>query len=170
MLRPDGLLLAALFGGETLKELRRALADAEIAGEGGLSPRVSPFADVRDIGNLLQRAGFALPVIDADTITVSYAEPLALLADLRGMGESNAVRERRKTLMRRTTLLDALARYRDAHADDAGRIPATFQVIFAVAWAPDAAQPQPLRPGSALARLAEALGSEEVPAGDPVRP
>lgn len=170
VLRPDGLLLAALFGGETLKELRRALADAEIAGEGGLSPRVSPFADVRDIGNLLQRAGFALPVIDADTITVSYGEPLALLADLRGMGESNAVRERRKTLMRRTTLLDALARYRDAHADAAGRIPATFQVIFAVAWAPDAAQPQPLRPGSALARLAEALGSEEVPAGDPVRP
>lgn len=170
VLRPDGLLLAALFGGETLKELRRALADAEIAGEGGLSPRVSPFADVRDIGNLLQRAGFALPVIDADTITVSYGEPLALLADLRGMGESNAVSERRKTLMRRTTLLDALARYRDAHADDSGRIPATFQVIFAVAWAPDAAQPQPLRPGSALARLAEALGSEEVPAGDPVRP
>ncbi|MBL8668087.1 MAG: methyltransferase domain-containing protein [Rhodospirillales bacterium] len=170
VLRPDGLLLAALLGGETLKELRRALADAEITQEGGLSPRVSPFADVRDVGNLLQRAGFALPVVDADTITVSYGDPLSLLADLRGMGESNAVAQRRKTTLRRATLLDALARYRDAHADAAGRIPATFQVIFAVAWAPDATQPQPLRPGSALARLADALGSEEVPAGDPARP
>ncbi len=100
-LKPDGLLLAAMFGGETLKELRHALGEAEIADEGGLSPRISPFADVRDIGNLLQRAGFALPVVDIETLTVSYADPLRLLADLRGMGESNAVLERRKTLSRR---------------------------------------------------------------------
>ena len=170
ILRPDGLLLAALLGGETLKELRRALADAEIAREGGLSPRVSPFADVRDIGNLLQRAGFALPVVDSDTLTVSYGDPLALLADLRGMGESNAVWQRRKTATRRATLVDALGRYREEHAGGDGRIPATFQVVFAVAWAPDETQPQPLRPGSALARLADALHTEEVAAGDPARP
>jgi len=169
ILRPDGLLLMALLGGETLKELRRALAEAEIAGEGGLSPRVSPFADVRDIGNLLQRASFALPVVDSDTITVSYGDPLSLLADLHGMGESNAVLHRRKTLMRRTTLLAALQRYRDGHGRD-GRVPATFQVIFAVAWAPDETQPQPLRPGSAVARLADALQTDEIPSGDPARP
>ncbi|MFO1145663.1 MAG: methyltransferase domain-containing protein [Rhodospirillales bacterium] len=169
ILRPDGLLLMALLGGETLKELRRALADAEIAGEGGLSPRVSPFADVRDIGNLLQRAGFALPVVESDTITVSYGDPLSLLADLHGMGESNAVLHRRKTLMRRKTLLAALQRYRDGHGHD-GRVPATFQVIFAVAWAPDQTQPQPLRPGSAVARLADALQTDEFPSGDPARP
>lgn len=170
ILRPDGLLLVALLGGETLKELRRALADAEIAGEGGLSPRVSPFADVRDIGNLLQRAGFALPVVDSDTITVSYGEPLSLLADLRGMGESNAVLHRRKTVTRRETLFAALERYHAEHATGDGRVPATFQVVFAVAWAPDETQPQPLRPGSALARLADALQTDEVPAGDPARP
>lgn len=170
ILRPDGLLLAALLGGETLKELRRSLADAEIANEGGLSPRVSPFADVRDVGNLLQRAGFALPVVDCDTITVSYQDPLKLLADLRGMGESNAVRERRKSASRRSTLFDALQRYRDSHADADGRIPATFQVIFVSAWAPDVSQQRPLRPGSALTRLADALGTEEIPADDRARP
>lgn len=169
-LRPDGLLLAALFGGETLKELRGALAEAEIANEGGLSPRISPFAEVRDVGNLLQRCGFALPVVDSDTLTVSYADPLRLLADLRGMGESNAVIERRKSVTRRATLFDALQRYRDAHAGADGRIPATFQVIFVIAWCPDITQPKPLRPGSALARLADALGSEEFSTGDRVRP
>lgn len=170
ILRPDGLLLMALLGGETLKQLRHALAEAEIAGEGGLSPRVSPFADVRDIGNLLQRAGFALPVVDSDTITVSYGNPLALLADLRGMGESNAVLHRRKTVTRRATLFSALERYHAGHATGDGRVPATFQVVFAVAWAPDESQPQPLRPGSARTRLADALHTEEVPAGDPARP
>jgi SAM-dependent methyltransferase len=169
-LRPDGLLLGAFFGGETLKELRRVLAEAEIANEGGLSPRISPFAEVRDVGNLLQRCGFALPVVDSDTLTVSYADPLKLLADLRGMGESNAVIERRKSVSRRTTLFDALQRYRDAHAGADGRISATFQVIFVVAWAPDITQPKPLRPGSALARLADALGSEEFSTGYRARP
>jgi NADH dehydrogenase [ubiquinone] 1 alpha subcomplex assembly factor 5 len=170
VLKPDGLFLAAMFGGETLKELRAALAEAEMASEGGLSPRISPFAEVRDAGNLLQRAGFTLPVADVETLTVSYADPLALLADLRGMGETNAVHERRKTASRRATLFGALERYRELYRDAHGRVPATFQVIYLTAWAPDASQPRPLRPGSAAARLAEALGSEELPAGDLARP
>lgn len=169
-LKPDGLFLAAMFGGETLKELRRSLAEAEIAGEGGLSPRISPFADVRDAGNLLQRAGFALPVADVETLTVFYADPFALLADLRGMGETNAVRERRKTASRRATLFRAAERYRQIYGNADGRVPATFQVVFLTAWAPDASQPKPLRPGSAVARLAEALGTEEIPVGDRARP
>jgi NADH dehydrogenase [ubiquinone] 1 alpha subcomplex assembly factor 5 len=168
-LKPDGLFLAALFGGETLKELRRSLAEAEIAAEGGLSPRVSPFADVRDAGNLLQRAGFALPVADVETLTVFYADPFALLADLRGMGETNAVRERRKTASRRATLFRAVERYRQVYGSE-GRVPATFQVIFLTAWAPDVSQPKPMRPGNAVARLAEALDTEEIPAGDLARP
>jgi len=156
-LKPDGLFLAALLGGGTLRELRDALAEAEIEIEGGLSPRVSPFADVRDCGALLQRAGFALPVVDSDTLTVSYETPLALMRDLRGMGETNAVIERRKTVSRRATLLDAVRRYAEAHADAEGRVPATFQVIWLTAWAPSADQPKPLKPGSAAMRLADAL-------------
>ena len=113
-LKPDGLFLAAMLGGDTLRELRQALAEAELAEEGGLSPRISPFADVRDVGNLLQRAGFALPVVDIETITVSYADPFRLLADLRGMGETNAVALRRKTPTRRATLFRALDIYRSA--------------------------------------------------------
>jgi SAM-dependent methyltransferase len=169
-LRPDGLFLAAMLGGQTLKELRQALMEAEVAIEGGLSPRVAPFADVRDAGGLLQRAGFALPVVDTETITVSYADPLRLLADLRGMGETNAVIERRKTLSRRETLFAAAGRYRDGFADATGRVPATFQVLYLTAWSPDASQPQPLRPGQARSRLAEALGTDEIPAGDRAAP
>lgn len=165
-LKPDGLLLAAMLGGQTLKELRQALAEAELAVEGGLSPRIAPFADVRDAGGLLQRAGFALPVVDTETITVSYGEPLGLLRDLRGMGETNAVRERRKTMSRRETVLAALARYRDTFADADGRVPATFQVIYLTAWAPDPSQPTAKRPGSARARLADALGGCEVGEGE----
>jgi SAM-dependent methyltransferase len=168
-LKPDGLFLAAMFGGETLKELRRSLAEAEIAEEGGLSPRVSPFADVRDAGNLLQRAGFALPVADIETVTVSYADPFALLADLRGMGETNAVLERRKTASRRAMLFRGIERYRQLYGNADGRVPATFQVVFLTAWAPDAAHPRPLRPGSAVSRLAEALGTEEIPVGGRAR-
>lgn len=167
-LKPDGLFLGAMLGGQTLTELRRSLADAEIALEGGLSPRVSPFADVRDAGNLLQRAGFALPIADAETITVSYGDPFALLADLRGMGEANAVLGRRAGFSRRATLFDALARYRTVYGGPDGRVPATFEVIFLVGWAPDASQPKPLRRGSGRARLADALGSEEIPAGERV--
>ena len=125
-LKPDGLFLGTVFGGDTMKELRRALAEAEIAVEDGLSPRVSPFADVRDAGGLLQRAGFALPVADADTVTVSYAEPMKLMADLRGMGESNAVLLSRKGFTRRNTLAAAARRYKDLYAGADGRVPASF--------------------------------------------
>ena len=169
-LKPDGLFLAAMLGGNTLEELRAALAEAEIAAEGGLSPRVSPFADVRDAGDLLQRAGFALPVVDSDTITVSYADPAGLMSDLRGMGESNAVVERRKTWTRRATLEAAAERYRQMFGDSAGRVPATFHVITLTAWAPHPSQQKPLRPGSARTRLAEALGTVEIPAGEKAKP
>lgn len=169
-LKPDGLFLAALLGGTTLHELRSSLLDAELETEGGASPRVSPFAEVRDGGDLLTRAGFALPVADVDTITVSYADPVKLMADLRGMGEANAARGRRKAVSRRATLMAAARRYRELFGDADGRVPATFQVIYLAGWAPDASQPQPLRPGSAKARLADALGTTEIPAGDKARP
>jgi len=170
MLRPDGLLLASLWGGETLWELRRALMEAELDEEGGVSPRVSPFADIRDLGALLQRAGFALPVVDGDLIEVTYADPLMLMRELRGMGESNAVAERRKGFSRRATLMRAAERYRSQFARRDGRIPATFQLITLTAWAPHESQPRPLRPGSAAHRLATALGTEELPAGDKATP
>jgi SAM-dependent methyltransferase len=160
-LKPDGLFLAAMLGGETLKELRQALAEAEIAVEGGLSPRVSPFAGVRDAGGLLQRAGFALPVVDTETLTVVYSDPLKLIADLRAMGEANAIIERRRGLTRRATLLEAAERYRKAFADAEGRVPATFQVIYLTGWSPHDSQPKPLRPGSAKASLADALGDPD---------
>lgn len=169
-LRPDGLLLAAMLGGETLFELRQCLMEAELSVEGGLSPRISPFAEVRDMGNLLTRAGFALPVADTDTITVTYANALALMRDLRGMGEANAVSERRKSLSRRTTLLEAAALYDSRFADADGRITATFQVIYLSGWAPHPSQQKPLRPGSASQRLADALGTDEKPAGDKATP
>ncbi|MGO8916378.1 MAG: methyltransferase domain-containing protein [Stellaceae bacterium] len=168
-LKPDGLLLASLFGGETLAELRRALMEAELAEEGGVSPRVSPFADLRDLGQLLQRAGFALPVVDSDTIEVTYADALALMRDLRAMGESNAVAERRRSFTRRATLARAAQLYRELFARPDGRLPARFEIITLTAWAPHASQPLPLRPGSARARLAAALGAVEHPAGDKAR-
>ncbi len=169
-LRPDGLFLAAMLGGETLKELRHVLLAAEAEMEGGASPRVSPFAGVRDAGALLQRAGFALPVVDIDTITVTYGDALALMRDLRGMGEANALHERRKAMTRRDTVARAAALYRDLHGDDEGRMPATFQVLTLTGWAPHESQPKPARPGSATARLADALGNVERPAGDRARP
>lgn len=169
-LKPDGLFLAAMPGGQTLKELRQALAEAEIAEEGGLSPRISPFVDVRDAGNLLVRAGFALPVADLETITVSYPDPLALVRDLRGAGEANAVIERRRNPLRRTTLFAALSRYAELHGGAEGRVPATVQVIYLTAWAPDPSQPKALRPGSASTRLAEALGTAELSAGEKAAP
>jgi len=166
-LKPDGLFLAAMLGGETLTELRQALAEAEIAEEDGLSPRVSPMADVRDLGGLLQRAGFALPVVDADTITVMYPDPMAVMADLRAMGETNALIESRKGFTRPATLAAAAARYFELFADDEGKVPATFQIITLTGWAPDPSQQQPLKPGSAEARLADALGTEEIPIKPP---
>jgi NADH dehydrogenase [ubiquinone] 1 alpha subcomplex assembly factor 5 len=150
--------------------LRSALLEAEIAESGGAGPRVSPFADVGNAGTLLQRAGFALPVIDADTITVTYKNALDLMRDLRGMGEANAVSERRRTFTRRSTILRAAAIYADRHADSSHRIPATFQVLTLTGWAPHTDQPRPLRPGSATHRLSEALGTQELGTGDKASP
>jgi NADH dehydrogenase [ubiquinone] 1 alpha subcomplex assembly factor 5 len=167
-LRPDGLFLAAMIGGDSLRELRVALMQAESEVEGGVSPRVSPLADLRDMGALLQRAGFALPVADTDSITVTYGSALALMHDLRGMGETGIDRGRRRGMTRRETLLRAAAIYQENHADGEGRIPASFDILYLTGWAPDASQPRALRPGSASTRLAEALGSEELPSGDKV--
>ncbi|MDA8229910.1 MAG: methyltransferase domain-containing protein [Magnetospirillum sp.] len=160
-LKPDGLFLGVMLGGGTLAELRQSLAAAELENEGGLSPRVSPFADVRDLGQLLQRAGFALPVVDGDSIGVTYADPLRLMADLRGMGEANAVHERRKTMMRRGTLLAALSRYRQDFAGPDERLSATFRLLTMTGWAPHPSQPQPLSPGCATHSLAETLALAE---------
>jgi SAM-dependent methyltransferase len=167
-LKPDGLLLAAMIGGDSLRELREALLRAELEVEDGVSPRVSPLADLRDLGGLLQRAGFALPVVDVDSLTVTYPSALALMRDLRGMGETGTDRNRRRGLTRRATLLRAAALYEEAHGDAAGRIPASVDILYLTGWAPHSAQPQPLRPGSARARLAEALGSAERSAGEKV--
>ncbi len=169
-LRPDGLLLVSLLGGETLRELRQAWMEAELEEEGGVSPRVSPFADPRDLGGLLQRAGLALPVVDSDRLTVTYPDALALMRDLRGMGESNAVAERRRRFTRRATLARAAARYAAAFGRPDGRIAASFEIVTLTAWAPHDSQPKPLRPGSARARLAEALGAAEHYAGDRAAP
>lgn len=165
-LRSDGLFLAATFGIETLRELKDCLFETEMEA-GGISPHVSPFVDVRDAGGLLQRAGLALPVVDADTITVTYENPLGLLRDLRGMGETNAVRERARRPLRRDVLFRALDLYQRRHALADGRVPATFEIVTMTAWAPDASQQTPLRPGSAQARLADALGTREHGTGEP---
>ena len=156
-LRPDGLLLAAIIGGETLTELRQSFAAAEAECEGGVSPRVAPFADLRDIGALLQRAGFALPVIDVDRVVVRYTDAFALMQDLRRMGATNILRERRRTPTRRATMLRMAQIYGERFADPDGRIRATFDVIWLSGWAPHQSQQQPLRPGSAKASLAEAV-------------
>ena len=156
-LKPDGLFLATMLGGDTLAELRQALMEAELATTGGVSPRVSPFADLRDAGSLLQRAGFALPVVDGDRLTATYPDILALMRDLRGMGETNAVQARPRRFARRTLFAHADHLYRRTAASD-GRLPATFQILTMTAWAPDAAQQQALPRGSARTRLADALG------------
>jgi len=161
VLKPDGLFLAAMFGGNTLAELRASLLAAETEITGGAGPRVSPFADVRDAGDLLVRAGFALPVADSFDVTVSYADPLKLMRDLRGMGESNAVRARQRGFTRRDVLARAAAHYQDRHADADGRVPATFEVIMLTAWAPHAAQPKPLARGSGQISLADVLKEDK---------
>jgi SAM-dependent methyltransferase len=160
-LRPDGLLLAALVGGDTLTELRQAFAAAESEIEGGISPRVAPFADVRDIGALLQRAGFALPVTDVDRLVVRYASPLALMHDLRKMGAANPMIERSRRPLKRATLQRVLEIYGERFSDGDGRIRATFEIVWLSGWAPHESQQKPLAPGSARQRLADALGVEE---------
>jgi SAM-dependent methyltransferase len=156
-LRPDGLLLAAMIGGDTLTELRQSFAAAEAELEGGVSPRVAPFADLRDVGALLQRAGFALPVTDVDRIVVRYDSAFALMQDLRRMGATNVLVERRRTPTRRATMLRMAQIYGERFADSDGRIRATFDVIWLSGWAPHESQQQPLKPGSAKAGLAEAV-------------
>jgi SAM-dependent methyltransferase len=169
-LKPDGLFLAALIGGETLTELRQSFAAAESEIEGGASPRIAPFVDLRELGALLQRAGFALPVTDVERLTVRYASPLALMHDLRRMGATNVLLERRRAPLRRVTLRRMVEIYMQRFADADGRVRATFEIVWLSGWAPHASQQQPLRPGSAQARLADALGAREIPAGEKARP
>ena len=156
-LKPDGLLLAAMLGGDTLFELREAFLQAEAAGEGGARPHVSPFPDVQTLGALLQRAGFALPVVDSDRITVTYGGADALMHDLRAMGEANAARERARHFARRATFRAADACYRETFGTLDGRIPATFQILYLTGWRPHESQQQPARRGSGTTPLAAAL-------------
>jgi SAM-dependent methyltransferase len=165
-LRPDGLFLAALAGGDTLTELRQAFATAEAEIEGGASPRVAPFADVRTMGALLQRAGFALPVTDVDRVVARYESPLRLMHDLRCMGATNVLAERRRSGLRRQTLRRLVEIYAERFADADGRLRASFDIIWLSGWAPHESQQQPLRPGSARTRLADALGTRELSAGE----
>jgi SAM-dependent methyltransferase len=165
-LKPDGLFLAALLGGETLTELRQAFAEAESEIEGGASPRVAPFADLRQIGALLQRVGFALPVTDVERVTVRYSSVFDLMHDLRRMGAANTLVARRRVPLRRTTLMQMADVYARRFADADGRIRTTFDIVWLSGWAPHPNQQQPLRPGSAKARLADALGTREISAGE----
>jgi len=166
VLKPDGLFIAALLGGETLTELRQSFAAAESEVESGASPRVAPFADLRDLGALLQRAGFALPVTDTDRLVVRYDSAFGLMQDLRRMGATNALIARRRTPLRRATLTRTAEIYAQRFADDDGRIRATFEVVWLSGWAPDPSQQQPLKPGTAQARLADALGAKEISTGE----
>jgi SAM-dependent methyltransferase len=169
-LKPDGLLIACGLGGETLSELRAALAEAEVETEGGLSPRVSPMGEIRQMGALLQRAGLSMPVADSDRLEVTYPDPLALMRDLRAMGEANALADRRRGPIRRETLARACAIYARHFPAREGRVRATFDIITLTGWAPGPNQPKPLRPGSAKARLSDALGVPELRAGDKAGP
>lgn len=162
-LRPDGLMIATLFGGQTLHELRTCLAEAEVSVTGGLSPRVLPMGEIRDLGGLLQRSGFALPVADGTTLTARYESPLHLVRDLRAMGEGNALADRLRHMTRKAVLMQAFGLYSSRFSGDDGRVSATFEIVTLTGWAPDDSQQKPLRPGSAKARLADALGTVETP-------
>jgi SAM-dependent methyltransferase len=159
-LKPDGLFIGAVLGGATLGELRDSLAAGEAATTGGISPRVAPMADVRDLGSLLQRAGFAMPIADLERTTVRYRDFFGLVRDLRAMGETSALTGRLGRL-RRDTLAATIAHYQEHHADPDGRLRATFDIVYLTGWAPHESQPKPLRPGSAKMRLADALGVKE---------
>lgn len=165
-LKPDGLMLASMLGGTSLHELREAFVIAETETTGGASPRVAPFADVRELGALLQRAGFALPVADSEIVEVGYQSPIDLMRDLRSMGWANMLLQRRRVPLRRRTLERVLEIYQERHSRPDGRVRATFEIVTLTAWAPDDSQPKPLRPGAAKTRLADALGTHEQPLGD----
>lgn len=165
-LKPDGLLLAALVGGESLSELREAIAAAEIEIEGGVSPHIAPFADVRELGALLQRAGFALPVVDSERLVVRYDSIPALIRDLRHMGATNILNERRRKPLKRATVQRMADVYRERFADEDGRLRASFEIIWLSGWAPHEGQQKPLRPGSATRRLSDALNTAEISTGE----
>ena len=165
-LKPDGLFLGAILGGATLTELRQSLTEAEAELSGGAGPRISPFADTFDAAGLLQRSGYALPVVDLDRVTVRYSHPLKLIADLRAMGETNVLTDRARRPLSRAVLARACAIYAERFADPDGRVRATFDILTLTGWAPHPDQQQPLRPGSAKMRLADALGVRETPAGE----
>jgi SAM-dependent methyltransferase len=163
---PDGLFMAAALGARSLIELRTALLEAETEMQGGASPHIAPFADVREYGALLQRAGFALPVTDAEIVTVTYTSLLDLMRELRAMGGGNVLQSRRKTPLARGTLERAEQIYRARHGVEGGKLGASFEIVYLCGWAPDASQQKPLAPGSARTRLADALRTTELPAGD----
>ena len=165
-LKPDGLFVAALFAGDTLNELRVSFAAGEEEISGGVSPRVSPFADVRDLGGLLQRAGFNLPVADTERTIVRYRQFQTLVDDLRATGETNVLANRARKPMRRDVLAASMQHYAREHAETDGRLRATFDIAYLTGWAPHESQQKPLRPGSAKTRLADALGTQEIKAGD----
>ena len=165
-LRPDGLFLGAALGSRSLHELREALIEAEAELHGGASPRVAPFADVREYGALLQRAGFALPVTDAELLTVTYPSPRELMREIRVLGGGNVMASRRKVPLPRGTLERAEAIYRERYATTGGKITASFEIVYLTGWAPHASQQKPLAPGSAKQRLADALHTVEQSAGD----
>jgi SAM-dependent methyltransferase len=169
-LRPDGLFIACLLGGESLTELRQSLAEAEVELAAGVSPRVAPFADARELGALLQRAGFALPVTDVEKLTVRYDDAFALMRDLRAMGMTNPLVERARMPLRRATLLRAAQIYAERFADPDRRLRATFDLVWLSGWAPHESQQRPLRPGSARTRLADALGVTELKTGEKAKP
>ena len=165
-LRPDGLVMASMFGGETLHELRHSLLAAESEITGGVSQRIAPFADVKDLGSLLQRAGLALPVTDVDTLTLTYEHPVQLMQELRGMGETNALIGRSKNFMRRDVLFRAAEIYQRDFSREDGRILATFEVMYLTGWHPHESQQKPLKPGSGKVSLADALKAGKPPARD----
>ncbi len=169
-LKPDGLFMASMLGGETLHELRSVMTEAELSIKGGASPRIAPFADKQQMGSLLQRAGFALPVVDSEFVTVTYENAFKLMHDLRGMGEGNAIAARNRTPPGKTLMMEAARLYQEKFAESDGRIPATFEIIFLIGWAPHESQPKPLRPGQADRSLAEALDAEEISAGEKAAP
>ncbi len=169
-LRPDGLFLAALVGGQSLQELRACLTEAELAEAGGVSPRVAPFAEVRDLGALLQRAGFALPVTDLDRLTVRYAGLPELVRDLRAMAATSTLSDRDNRVPPRMLFPKAAALYAERYGAENGRIPVTFDILWMSGWAPHDSQQKPLRPGTARTRLADALGTDEITLTDDSEP
>jgi SAM-dependent methyltransferase len=164
-LKPDGLFQAAVAGGDTLTELRQAFAEAEAETAGGMSPRVIPFANVRDLGALLQRAGFALPVVDAEKVTIRYGDIFGLFRDLRALGVTNPMLDRSRRPLRRATLQRLAEIYQERFADPDGRLRVTVEIVWLSGWAPHESQQKPLRPGSARHRLADALGTAEISSG-----